>query len=269
MAGGEGDGAGGVGRRRPGPDGRHDDLDPRELDRLDITIPDDASELDLDRELWLTEASTTGGDAEPGPVTRPAIDSWADRRGRQRRRLAITAGVVLVSMFVVALSGAIGAWIVGPQAAQAPSTLATDTVDDGQVGGLLPADATLANGEAELAAQSIRPAVIVVVPSPCPECEQLLSTLAPQAATFGVPLVAVGATGQSVQLDQLSDAVSSAGKSRLVTLTDTRGVLASTYGQTTPTVVVVGADGVVTDVIKDPVPDLSVEADLVGVAPGT
>ena len=37
-------GPGGFGRGRPSPDGRHDDLDPRELQKLDITIPDDAAE---------------------------------------------------------------------------------------------------------------------------------------------------------------------------------------------------------------------------------
>ena len=270
-------GPGGFGRGRPSPDGRHDDLDPRELQKLDITIPDDASALDPDLELWLAEAATEpASPPPPEPPTGPgdhidfagqpgARDPWAARRGARGRRLAVTAGVVLVSMVVVALSGVVGAWIVGPRTGQTPAALATQAPDDGQVGGLMPADAVLQNGESTVAAQSIRPAVMVVVPPECADCEQLLESLSPQAGSFGVPLVAVGGPAQADQLAALTDAVGSA---RLVSLTDPDQVLASAYGPDTATVVVVGSDGLVTDVIHDPVPTVPIGPDLVDIVPG-
>lgn len=278
MARSSGDAAGGsgrFGRGRPSPDGRHDDLDPRELQKLDITIPDDASALDPDLELWLAEAASAP-EAVPappaddeyfdgGPDVIDLSDPWAQRRSARRRRLAITAGVVIVSLVVVALSGVVGAWIVGPRAAQTPTSLASEAPDNGQVGSLLPADAVLQNGESDLAAQSIRPAVLVVVPPSCPDCEQLLTSLSPQVGSFGIPLVAVGGPGQDAELDSLERSVGSA---RLVTLTDPNQVLASTYGPDTTTVVVVGSDGVVGDVLTDPVPTVPLAPDLVDIVPG-
>jgi len=276
MAGspGEGHGAGGpsgFGRGRPSPDGRHDDLDPRELEKLDVTIPDDASALDPDLELWLAEAASEPEtrDAPPPPDADELDEApgpWAEQRAGRRRRLTITAAVVVVSLVVVALSGVVGAWIVGPRAAQNPAALASQAPDDGQVGGLLPADAVLQNGESTLAAQSIRPAVIAVVPPACPDCEDLLRSLSPQAGSFGVPLIAVGGPGQGDQLAALSDAVGSA---RLVTLTDADRTLTSTYGTKGTTLVVVGSDGVVTDVMHDPAPTVPIAPDLVDIVPGT
>jgi hypothetical protein len=168
-------------------------------------------------------------------------------------------------MVVVALSGAVGAWIVGPQAS-APSAvpLASVNAAPGQIGGLLPADAVLQNGSAAITAQSLRPAVIAVIPADCDECADLLSTLAPQVGSFGFPLVAVGAPEQSDQLGALTETV---GSTRLVTLTDAQGALRTAFGGTGVTLLLVRDDGVVVQVVRDPTPDTRIEAALVEMAP--
>jgi hypothetical protein len=249
------------------------------LERLDVAVPDDASALDLDRERWLAEEAmdtdaldTDALDsellrAEPRVVEAPDArrSTWVQPRGARRRRLTITAAVVLVSMVVVAISGAVGAWIVGRQAAPTQAALASSDRPPGQIGGLLPPVAVLQNGESGVLAQSLRPAVIALVPASCSDGAELVTQLAPQVGSFGVPLVAVGAAGQADQLDQLSAA---AGTSRLVTLIDSEQRLRDVYGMAGTTLLLVRADGVVADVVDNAAPGIHLESDLVDLVPG-
>jgi hypothetical protein len=252
-------------------------------------VPDDASALDIDRERWLAEEAFDGAQPDErgpasGPVLGPAprrhfdpsadellpapdapLGTSAQRRAARKRRLVLTAGVVLVSMVIVAISGAVGAWIVGPQASPTPAPLASNGPAPGEIGGLLPADAVLQNGESGISAQSLRPAVIALVPSACPSCADLMASLAPQVGSFGVPLVAVGGADQTAQLDQLTDAV---GTSRLVTLIDTQQTLRRVYGQAGTTLLLVRADGVVVNVLRGATPGIHLESALVDLVPG-
>jgi len=253
----------------PSPDGRHDDLLPGDLDGLTLHVPDDPRELASDRAAWLAE-----GDPEetvPGPVRRdpwagPPARSHADRRAERRRRHSLTAGVVLASMLVVAVSGAVGAWIVGPQAAAPPAApLASAVPDPGQLGGLLP-EIVLQDGSTPVTARSLRPAVLALVPSECDECSELLTTLAPQVSSFGVSLVAVGDPQQAAQLAGLKGGV---GPTRLATLTDPTNGLRAAYGLTGVTLLLVRDDGVVVDVVRNPTPDTHIEAALVELVPSS
>jgi hypothetical protein len=234
----------------PGPDGRHDDLPPDDLDAISLDIPDDASELDDDLERW-----RRGDDRTPdAPLPQAA----------RRRRLVITAAVVLVSMVTVALSGAIGAWIVAPQAAPPQAApLASGVPDPGQISGLLP-DTPLEDAGAPFPARALRPAVIVLVPEQCADCAELLSSAAPQAASFGISLVAVGDDAQ-----QVADLVETVGSTKLTGLTDPGGVLRATYGLTGTTLLLVRDDGVVVDIVRDPVPDIRLDGALVDLVPVT
>lgn len=260
---------------RPGPDGHHDDLAPDQIEQISVDIPDDASALSSDRELWLAEDALDADAAQalevaqgggPNPPPDEPFTTWRERRDARRRRLAITAAVVVVSMVVVALSGAIGALIVGPQAsAPGAAPLASPAVSPGQVGGLLPADVLLQNGDATLTAQSLRPAVIAVIPPDCAECAELLTALAPQVGSFGVPLIAVGGPTQAEQLGELADAV---GSTRLITLTDPSQRLRATYGTAGATLLMVRDDGVVVDAVRDPLPGVRLESALVELVPG-
>ena len=123
----------------------------------------------------------------------------------------------------------------------------------------------LQNGEADISARSIRPAVIALIPNPCPDCERLLSSMAPQVGSFGVSLVAVGGPDQGFELDSLSDSL---GSTHLVTLTDPGERLRSTYGLTGTTLLLVRADGAVVDVVRNPAPGMRLESALVELVPG-
>lgn len=245
----------------PSPDGHHDDLPPEDLAGLTLHAPDDPRELAADRNAWLTEEEHGAPD-----LTAPVPGSWARRREARRRRLALTAGVLVVSLLIVAVSSAVGAWIVGPQAAPPPAArLASDGPQTGQIGGLLPEDAVLVDGSVAISARSLRPSVIALVPEQCDECAELLTTVAQQAGLFGVSTVAVGGPAQADQLAALGDEV---GSLQLSTLTDPANTLRSTYGLTGITLLLVRDDGIVVDVERDPTPDVRLEGDLVGLAPG-
>ena len=240
----------------PGPDGHHDDLLPEDLEGLTLHAPDDASALDADRDRWLQ-------DAEALPPASP-LRPLSDRRAARRRRLTITASVVLISMAGVAVSGAVGAWIVGPHAAPPPAAPLADVAPlPGQIGGLLP-EATLDDAGTPVSSRSLRPVVLALVPPDCPECPALLESIAPSVGSFGVSLVAVGGPDQAVQLDDLRSAVDAA---QLSTLRDPGEVLRSTYGLTGVTLLLVRDDGVVVDVVRHPTTDVHLESALVELVP--
>ena len=68
---------------RPDPEGHHDDLSAKDLDGLSLVVPDDARELDTDRELWLTENVL------------PPVETRGLPGLSRRRRLSLTAGVLI------------------------------------------------------------------------------------------------------------------------------------------------------------------------------
>jgi hypothetical protein len=230
-------------------------------------LAEEAAELDSSATSpALPSGRPPPGKPPSGDLTPAMPGSWAERRAARKRRLTITAGVVAISMVVVAISGAVGAWIVGPQASSPTAVpLATTGSAPGELGGLLPEDAVLQNGDAAVTAQSIRPAVIAIVPDPCVDCEELLAGLAPQVGSFGVPLVAVGASNQALQLDSLSDAL---GTTRLTTLTDPQERLRSVYGSTGTILVLVRDNGVVESIVHNPLPGVRLESVLVDLVPG-
>lgn len=242
---------------RPTPDGHHDDLLPEDLAGLTLHAPDDPRELEADRAAWLTEAAG-------GPAGRP-LGTRAELRAARQRRLAVTAGVLVASLLIVAVSSAVGAWIVGPQASAPPAAPLADAFPEpGQIGGLLPAEAVLQDGSTPISARSLRPAVIALVPPACDECAELLSTVAEQAGSFGVGSVAVGGPDQADQLAQLSQTV---GPLQLSTLTDPTAALRATYGLTGIALLLVRNDGVVVDVVRDLTPNTRLEGSLVELVP--
>jgi hypothetical protein len=241
---------------------------PEDLDGLTLHAPDDPRELEDDREEWLREEGEESEEHDTGSPSPPFIGvfgSATERRRARQRRLAVTAGILLVSMVVVAVSGAIGAWIVGPHAAPPPAApLATTNPEPGHVGGLLP-QTTLADGATPISSRSLRPAVIALVPPSCSECSDLLQSLSAQVEPFGVSLVAVGATSQA---DELDSYLTELGTTRLSALTDPQGALRDAYAADGTTLLLVRADGVVTEVMSSPAPDVHLERSLVDLVPG-
>ena len=240
----------------PSPDGRHDDLLPEDLDGLTLHVPDDPRELASDRAAWLAEDEPD--DTVAGPVRRSpwraASASHADRRLARRRRLSLTAGVVLASMLVVAVSGAVGAWIVGPQAAAPP--------------GRTPGQRRARPRSGRRAAARDRPAGRLDARRGPLACVRRSSPWCPRSATSApscsparrrqvglVRCLAGGRRRSAAGRPARRARDRSSAPTRLATLTDPTNGLRGTYGLTGVTLLLVRDDGVVVDIVRNPAPD--------------
>lgn len=238
-----------AGSARPDPDGHHDDLPADDLAGLSFVVPDDARELSGDRDQWLAES----------PVEREWTSTPQPRSpaAARRRRLTITAALLIGSLLVVALSGTLAGLLSPTTSPKAPpSPLATPAPAPGQVGGLLPSTTLVQSGE-PVPARALRPAVIVLLPDACNTCVDLVRELRRQAAEFGYPVNLVGGLDQSQQLSDLGTAL---GSYRLNVLSDPDDTFASTYGLSVPTLILVRDDGLVVDIVRDPPVSLRLEA---------
>ena len=207
-------------------------------------IPDDASSLEDDRQAWIAEQRRTA------PITR-------------QRRLVLTAVVVGVSTVVVVLAALVGAFVLPARnAVPRPSPLADPVASPGQVGGLLP-DATLSGRSGEVAARTVRPAVIALVPSPCAGCASALLGVQEQVVSYGLGLTLVVPPDAETSAATLAQTL---GGARVRVLTDPAGLLADAYGEGLR-LVLVRADGVVIDVVEDPGPGVPLAVDLTQIAP--
>ena len=242
---------------RPDPDGHHDDLSAEDLDGLSLLVPDDARELFVERGSWLPEEADS-------PPPQPAPPPWREGTRRSRRqRLSLTAGLIICSMLAVALSGVVGAFVLPAQQPGPPAApLASVGPAPGQIGGLVPA-ATLTQAGAPVAARSLRPAVIALVPDGCDRCADLFREVRRQGVEFGIPLTLIGGPDQ---VAQLSDLETSLGAFRLDVFIDPARAFATSYGPTVPTLLLVRDDGVVADIVPDPAPDLRLESTLVSLS---
>jgi hypothetical protein len=257
----------------PDPTDRHDDAS----DGLLFIVPDDARALDADREAYLREladqAPPTLSDRvalpsvspQPRLTPRPPVPPtthrapWLPRLARTRRWEAygLSGPLVTAVLLVVALVGSLMT-ILAPRNAPAPAArpLATTSLQPaGSVGGLLP-DVTLDVGPVQVLARSMRPTVLMLVPAACTDCTNVVRAVLNATRTHRLQLVLVGPVQQHDQLVAL-DHAGAGGQATLAF--DPSGRLAASYGNRTPTVVVVAADGVVTAV--DPGVTSSVELD--------
>jgi hypothetical protein len=146
---------------------------------LDVIVPDDIRDLSRDIAAYRRE------------VRRAA-------RARRRRRLLARRGVVpaIAVTVAVAIAGLVAAMltVLGPRnvtRAPAAKPLASPSQPAGAVGGLLPL-ATLAgpHGAVSTRAESLRPAVLALVPPHC-DCRDLLNGLAGQAYSERLQLAIV------------------------------------------------------------------------------
>lgn len=243
----------------PDPEGHHDDLTTDELDGLTLAVPDDPRELAVDREAWLAERERDAASPSAPPPPRRSPDGRRPGSAARRSRLTLTAAVLVVSMVVVAVSGAIGAFFVPnstPTPPQAP--LASVNPPPGQVGGLLP-DALLESASGSVAARSLRPAVIALIPMPCGDCQTWLTEVRSQTAEFGLDVTLVVGPDQVAEGATIESALNSI---RIDLLRDPSDAFATAYQPTGRTLLLVRDDGVVTDVLSDPPVDLRIESAL-------
>ena len=231
----------------PGPDGRHDDLDADQLEGLALLVPDDARSLDADRDAYLRElrARRTAQQRADGLLGRVRRSGSLLRGG-----VGLTGPLVLVLLVVVGLVGStLSVFGSGSTDDRQQTPLASPPADQpvGSVGGLLP-EATLTSRENTFPLREARPAVLVLVPTSCSDCGNILRNLRMQAAGYTLPLLLVGAPAQLQQLRTLDD--QELGGSVPVA-TDDADVLAPTYLPSGVTAVLVRDDGIVAMVARD------------------
>lgn len=228
----------------PGPDGHHDDLTIDELDGLTLAVPTDARELDLDREQWLREEQAL------------AASKPRERVPGRRSRLALTAAVIVASMLVAAVSGAVGAFVMPRPASTPPAApLATAIGPVGVEGGLLPDTTLLADGR-HVTARNLRPAVLALIPADCTDCGAWLTEVRRQAAEFGLDVTLLVGPDQAVEGVDLVRKLGSAGLDLMV---DPDSEVLDSFGTGTRQLILVRDDGVVTNVIQDPEVGLRLE----------
>jgi hypothetical protein len=234
----------GQGREEP-----YDDLPPLR----DVVIPDDARALEADRLAWLHEQRVA-------------------RRRRRVQRLLLTrrwdrfglAGpVVVLALLAAAVFGSLSVVLIprpGPSR-PGPQPLASPTVAPGSAGGVLP-DLTLAGARGPVHLRALRPAVLAVVPAGC-ECPDALEHSFREASEYGVGMSVLG---ESAQARQLSAVAGGIGNGTVQALTGDLRAVTRAYRPTGLTLLLVRADGVVTDVLRDVGPDLHAELALAGLA---
>ena len=180
------------------------------------------------------------------------------RAGPRLRRLATGrsgtgVGAPLVLLVLLLVGGVAALPVVLRPALPAdapPQALAAPAVPPGEVGGLLPATVLQTPAGPLPARDSARPGVLVLVPADC-ACDQRVAGAVAQAREFtrNVRLVVDG-TGPGARTESLRlRRVTSGGAAR--TATDPSGELAGAYGAAGVTVLAVGRDGVVLDVLAD------------------
>lgn len=245
----------------PSPDERPDeradaaDADPGPA----IEVPDDASALDADRLRYLDEKAR-GVNADDGPdwsIREPAPTLPSFMRTARFERFGLSGPLVVTVLVVVGIVGSLMTTM-RPQMGDAPGPLPLaigSSAVPGTVGGLLPAAPVTLDG-VPLGLTRLRPAVLVVVPPDCLTCSATVRTVADQAREFRLRTLLVGAPAQSDQLLALSR--ESTGRIAAVVL-DQDAAFTSLYPGTTPTVVLVHADGIIADVIEDPSPGIRLE----------
>lgn len=190
-----------------------------------LTVPDDAGELEGDRRQWMRE----------------------QRRQRVRRRLLTGPPgpahptlllLLLIAVLISGLSTVSVLLVPRPSRSQLP--LAVTSARAGAVGGLLP-DVSLEGPVRTVAARSIRPTVLLVLPAAGCACEGLVREAVRSAGGVGiVPWLVVG--DRSAHAAELSR---TARRSGGLTAVDSAGAIAQALDATGPMLVLVHADGVI------------------------
>jgi hypothetical protein len=244
----------------PGPDGRHDDLDADELEGLALLVPDDPRSLDGDRDAYLHELrARRDADRRGSGVLRSLV---ARSTGGMRPGIGLTGPLLLVLLVVVGLVGSsLSVFGTSTPDDRAQTPLATPGPDQpaGSIGGLLP-DVTLTGQQSVFPLRKARPAVLIMVPTSCSDCGDILRSLRIQSAGYSLPILLVGPASQLQQLRALDDA--ELGGSVAVA-TDTSDVLTATYVPAGVTAILVRDDGVVAMVARNITSGTRLESNLV------
>ena len=192
----------------------------------------------------------------------PEIDAYHREQRLARRRLrreritgsrlwrrwsfpvgVLTGALALAAVVVVLLA----VDTAGHPARRGAVPLAQPTAATGSVGGLLPASlVTTADGQ-RVPAQSLRPALLVLLPTHC-GCSDLLDALSAQAAEVQVQLVVVAPGAPDAEVAALPGQLH---HGRVVAAYDDGGRIATAYAAQGVTALIVGRDGLVTYIQRE------------------
>lgn len=222
-----------------------------------VVIPDNASALDS--ELWALRAEQRRRQRET---------AWAGRNVSTRWRLAgrivpMLLGALLLVGFMLSLSTTIRP---ATTTTVEPSTLATTSVPDGQIGGLLPPGIVEVDGVPK-STQEIRPAALVLLPA-AGASQQMLDAVHLQAQAYGIRMALVGPAERTELLVTTADEVRAAAVPVVI---DRAEVIAESIGlpePADPTIVVVGIDGRIQTIVENPPDGIQLQSALLHAADG-
>jgi hypothetical protein len=222
-----------------------------------VVIPDNAAALDA--ELWALRAEQLRRERQAARVDRDASTRWR----LAGRLVPMLLGALLLIGFMLSL-----ATTVRPATTTAvePGTLATTTVPDGQVGGLLPAGIVEVDGVPK-SMQQIRPAALVLLPA-TGASQQMLEGVHLQAQAYGVRMALVGPPERAELLATTADEVRAAA---VPVVLDRAEVIATSIGlpeRADPTIVVVGIDGRIQTIVENPPDGIQLQSALLHAANG-
>lgn len=224
---------------RPGAD---DDLPPLR----DVVIPDDARELEPDRRAWLRE--------QRGEPAGASSRGW--RRllpGSTRRGWAGSVGLLVPVMAVAAALSLLLTLTSGPGEPRPPAApLASPSVADGAVGGLLP-DVLLASQTGPVSTRTLRPAVLMLLPATC-TCQRTVSAVSAAAVSHRLQVWLLSDGSELSAARQMANAARAAvgvGPDDIAVLSGAIAPLQRDYQMSGVTLVLVRANGVVADVLRD------------------
>ncbi|MFG2006703.1 hypothetical protein ACGFNU_46905 [Spirillospora sp. NPDC048911] len=234
---------------RPDGDPEPDDYG---LPRVDVVVPDDARELERDVVAYRREARQRR------------------RRERARRlfrpftRFGVAVPIIAGALLIALLSGALMTAF-GPRPAPRPTTSMITphpTAPVGRIGGTLP-DAEVAIVTAQRRRQrlqELRPGVFAIVPPAC-RCADLVDELSAKTKEYRLNFWLMfdrrgDSASRESSLKKLRALQGAAHGGPVTLIEDDQSHMAGTYAQPggKPTAVLVGPDGLVSDIVNDPRP---------------
>lgn len=239
-----------------------------------FTVPDDARELDGERDAWLREQRRAG-------LARGWARAW--RRILLSRRWephGLSGPLVGAVLLVVAAVGSL-AVVFGPSPTARPASAPLATQDSGETqdsgdasadepptgqaaprpGRLLPSVA-LRTSSGAVDVRTARPGVLALVPPDC-ACTAALEEVFRQSAEFRLRLWLVGGFESLADVRRLAAEV---GNGTAVVAEDPLGRLRATYAARGLTLLLVHSDGVVDASIREATADLRLEGRLASLA---
>lgn len=214
-----------------------------------VVVPDDIRELQADVDAYRREQRHARRRLRWQQITAsPAWQRWSFPAGVLTGAVALAAAVF--GLLVVDGSAA--------RHAAAPAPLASPSITAGHQGGLLPDVSFTSTVGGTVAATSLRPALIALVPGRC-GCTTLLRSLAAQAEEVQLRLVVLAPSAPDAEVAALSGRLH---YGDVLTAYDANGRLAGAYAASGVTALVVGRDGVVTYIGKQLTPSSRLELPL-------